>query len=96
VVNITSVRSPRSYLDKANGSARVGEWYFTLSGTSMATPIVSGIIAQILEDRPSLTPDTVKARLLATAEDRGLPANDQGRGYVNADRALLTDAPRYD
>jgi serine protease AprX len=95
-VNITSLRSPRSYLDKANGSARVGEWYFTLSGTSMATPIVSGIIAQILEDRPSLTPDTVKARLLATAEDRGLPANDQGRGYVNADRALLTDAPRYD
>ena len=41
--------------------------YFTLSGTSMATPVVSGAAALMIEKDPSLTPDTVKARLMKTA-----------------------------
>jgi serine protease AprX len=41
--------------------------YFTLSGTSMATPVVSGAVALMLQKEPSLTPDTVKARLMLTA-----------------------------
>ncbi|MGA2599815.1 MAG: S8 family peptidase [Bryobacteraceae bacterium] len=41
--------------------------YFRLSGTSMATPIVSGAAALMIEHDPTLTPDTVKARLMKTA-----------------------------
>jgi serine protease AprX len=41
--------------------------YFTLSGTSMATPMVSGAAALMIEKDPTLTPDTVKARLMQTA-----------------------------
>src|SRR5580704_4164940 len=41
--------------------------YFTLSGTSMATPVVSGAVALMLQKEPNLTPDTVKARLMKTA-----------------------------
>ncbi len=41
--------------------------YFTLSGTSMATPVVSGAVALMLQKEPYLTPDTVKARLMKTA-----------------------------
>ncbi len=41
--------------------------YFILSGTSMATPLVSGAVALMLQKTPSLTPDQVKARLLKTA-----------------------------
>jgi serine protease AprX len=41
--------------------------YFTLSGTSMATPQVSAAAALMLEQTPSLTPDQVKARLMFTA-----------------------------
>lgn len=41
--------------------------YFTLSGTSMATPVVSGAAALMIEKDPSLTPATVKARLMKTA-----------------------------
>src|SRR6202045_2240334 len=41
--------------------------YFRLSGTSMATPAVSGAVALMLEQNISLTPDQVKARLMKTA-----------------------------
>jgi serine protease AprX len=41
--------------------------YLVLSGTSMATPIVSGAVALLLQQSPSLTPDLVKARLMKTA-----------------------------
>ena len=41
--------------------------YFTLSGTSMATPVVSGAAAVLIQKNPSLTPDNVKARLMKTA-----------------------------
>jgi serine protease AprX len=41
--------------------------YFTLSGTSMATPVVSGAAALLIEQNPSITPDQVKARLMKTA-----------------------------
>eukprot|EP00731_Ephydatia_muelleri_P006318 Em0003g566a len=38
-----------------------------LSGTSMATPIVSGVAAMLLQREPSLTPADLKAKLVATA-----------------------------
>lgn len=41
--------------------------YFTLSGTSMAAPMVSGAAALLLQQNGSLTPDAVKARLMKTA-----------------------------
>src|SRR5260370_3298550 len=47
--------------------------YFTLSGTSMATPVVSGAAALLLQQYPNLTPDQVKARLMKTAS-KTLPA----------------------
>ena len=41
--------------------------YLMLSGTSMATPVVSGAAALLIQQHPSLTPDQVKARLMKTA-----------------------------
>jgi serine protease AprX len=41
--------------------------YMRLSGTSMATPVVSGTVALMLQKDPTLTPDTIKARLMKTA-----------------------------
>ena len=41
--------------------------YFRLSGTSMATPVVAGAAALLIQQHPSLTPDQVKARLMKTA-----------------------------
>ncbi len=49
------------------GSSSYSSTYFTLSGTSMATPVVSGAVALLLQQHSDLTPDQVKARLMKTA-----------------------------
>ena len=87
-VDIISLRAIGSTLDRQLPQNRVGEYYFRLSGTSMATPMVSGLAAILLQKRPDLSPDEVKAALTSTAEDRGLLARRQGTGYVQAMLAL--------
>ncbi|WP_047982815.1 S8 family serine peptidase [Ornithinibacillus californiensis] len=60
-------------------------FYTTMSGTSMATPHVAGIVALMLEANPSLTPDDVKSILMQTATDMpGYESWEVGAGYVNA------------
>ena len=58
--------------------------YLSLSGTSMAAPVVAGTVALMLEANPSLTPNAVKAILQYTAqtlEDESPLA--QGAGLLN-------------
>ena len=63
--------------------------YQHVDGTSMAAPIVSGVVAQMLEANPSLTPARVKEILLTTADPlNDAPAERQGAGAINAGRAI--------
>jgi serine protease AprX len=52
-----------SYSTNAKGASS----YFSLSGTSMATPVVSGAVALLLQKSAGLTPDQVKARLMKSS-----------------------------
>src|SRR5262249_11801648 len=61
--------------------------YVRLSGTSMATPIVSGAAALMIQKDSTLTPDIIKARMMKTAW-KGYPVNSwgydvRGMGYLS-------------
>jgi serine protease AprX len=57
---------PVGYYHDGNGK-RPSPNYFTLSGTSMATPVVSAAAALLIQRHPKLTPGQVKARLMKSA-----------------------------
>ncbi|QGQ48089.1 S8 family peptidase [Metabacillus sediminilitoris] len=94
-VNIISLRSPRSFLDKTNASARVDSNYFSLSGTSMATPICAGVVAQMLQMNPNQSPDDIKLQLINACEDIEQDPNAQGNGYVNAEKLLTMNVRQH-
>ena len=66
--------------------------YLGMSGTSMATPIVAGVVAQLYSANPDLSPDQVQDILTSTAvklPDGRLGGNTQGSGVINPEQALL-------
>ena len=76
-----------------------GGRYFEMSGTSQAAGVVSGVVALMLMQEPTLTPDEVKCRLMDSAQtafkDNGELAYSifqQGSGMVNAEAALTSIA----
>jgi serine protease AprX len=67
----------------------VAAHYQHVDGTSFAAPIVSSIVAQMIEANPRLTPGAIKNILISTADRiAGAPAIRQGFGVVNARRAV--------
>ena len=77
--NIISCSPP--YYGKTSG-------YTARSGTSMATPIVSGAAALFLNKYPDMTNEQVKYYFQSTATDLHLPRNQQGYGLLNIERLL--------
>ncbi len=69
--------------------------YRVETGTSFATPLVSGLVALMLQRYPSLTPAQVKARLEATADPPlgTIPDKQLGYGIVNPLQALTKPMP---
>lgn len=68
---------------------RVEGNYIGMPGTSTAAPIVAGVIAQMLEANPDLTPGQVKEILVQTASPLdAVPSEMQGAGVVEPEAAL--------
>ncbi len=62
----------------------VDDFYTAASGTSMATPHCTGVVALLLEAAPHLTPEEVKRLLMEHAVDLGVDPNAQGAGRGDA------------
>jgi serine protease AprX len=85
--SIVSLRAPGSAADIDFPSARVGDSQFKGSGTSQSSAVVTGAVALLLQQRPELTPDAVKAMLIQNAVR--LPRTDalgQGAGELHLNR----------
>ena len=95
-VAIESLTDPSSTLFLTKPAARIwgtvttaSQPYLSLTGTSMASPVVSGTIALMLQANPDLTPNLVKAILEYTAEARPeYDALTEGAGFLNARGAV--------
>jgi len=76
----------------ANGLGDGNRAVDVFGGTSMSAPIVAGVAALLLEEARSrgiaLSPADVKALLLASCTDLGLPPSAQGCGLVNATKLV--------
>jgi subtilisin family serine protease len=75
-------------------TAAPGGAYAFSSGTSLAAAHVSGAIALLLQARPHLTPEEIRAVLVSRARDLGAPGADSefGAGFADALAIVGSDA----
>jgi serine protease AprX len=67
--------------------------YLMLSGTSTSAPVGAGVAALMIGQDPTLSPDDVKVRMIATADPLpGATRFQQGAGLLDAAGALESDA----
>lgn len=91
--NIISCNISRYSAKAKNGDVKLSTYdapmmYTIKSGTSMATPVVSGAIALLLSAHPELTNREVKLRLRGCAVDMGQHWEKQGWGLLNVRKLL--------
>ena len=86
-VSILSTISATRNLDE---SQIIGDYYFAMSGTSMASPHAAGLAAIIKHYNPTYSPDQIEVVLKKGADDLGGDGLDSTFGYgrINSDRSL--------
>jgi serine protease AprX len=91
--HIVSVLAPGSYFASSCATCIVGNGqYIQTSGTSMAAPMISGLVADLLQIHPNWTPDQVKGALTNPAVTEN--SSFQEPNAVKA--ALVWDPPLAD
>ncbi|MGH9222501.1 MAG: S8 family peptidase [Acidimicrobiales bacterium] len=87
--HVVSLRAPGSSIDTLFPGT-MGPHYRRGSGTSMATGVVSGTVALMLQANPTWAPDRVKFALMGTARpDASSDPMAVGRGLIDAYAAAL-------
>jgi len=92
---IVSLSAPGSLLytlhpaNLLSGSLLLGtKPYLSLTGTSMAAPMVTGTVALMMQANPNLTPNLAKAIIEYTAQHYDYSALAQGAGFLNTEGAV--------
>ena len=92
--SLVSLRSPGSHINLTQPQGIVNSRFMRGSGTSQAAAVVSGAVALLLQQRPNLTPDQVKAILKRSATYlSSADAVAQGNGGLNLAAASNTSTP---
>lgn len=69
-------------------SCGISKTYTMLSGTSVATPMIAGLVCLMLENDETLSPDKIKNNLLKSCRPLGFEMNLEGFGMPNLDKLL--------
>ena len=95
--SVVSLRTPGSHADRGHPEGLVtgdsARRFFRGSGTSQATAIVSGAVALLLQQRPTLIPDQVKYLLKTTADRLPGATTAQGSGVIDIKAAFEAATP---
>lgn len=107
VIAVTATNDNDALFEGANRGAHVavaapgvdilspvpGGSYQTLTGTSMAAAVVSGVVALLIEADSGLGPKEIRAILTQSAIDLGAPGPDAdfGAGRIDAEAAVLAN-----
>ena len=90
--NVRGFVSQNSLLAEENGTSGI-------SGTSQATAVAAGVVALMIQQDPSLTPDEIKCRLMSSASQAKKQNGElafslfaQGAGLINAPAAINSTA----
>ena len=86
--HIESLRAPGSYADVDHPEGYVDQQRFLASGSSQAAAVAAGVAALLLDENPALTPDQVKAAMVASA----VPLAGAGESAVGAGVISAIDA----
>ena len=87
---ISATKTPVAKLnEKGHDEKVIDEHYKMVDGTSFSAPIVSSVVAQMLEANPKLTPSEVKRILIRTAKRvPDIAVDRQGWGAVQPKAAV--------
>ena len=93
-VGIVSLKVPGSAIAESYPTAAIASNFIRGSGTSQAAAVVSGAVALLLQQRPTMTPDQVKALLLNnTTALSNVSSGAQGKGELNLVKASAASVP---
>lgn len=92
--NLLNNNDPRiirnSIVQRARAAKYISPNYMHVDGTSFAAPIVSAVVAQLLQVNPELTPAMIRSLLFSTAKRiEGINPERQGFGVIQPRKALL-------
>jgi serine protease AprX len=94
--HIQSLRDPGSFIDQTYPGGMISDRFFRGSGSSEAAAVVSGALADMFQQRPSMTPDQAKALLIG--QGNSLPpfagfGPKQGQQAIRLDTVLSAPVP---
>src|SRR5439155_640266 len=94
--HLQSLRDPGSYLDQTYPGGVINARFFRGSGSSQAAAVVSGALALMFQQHPSMTPDQAKALLKGQANSLRNNAGfgpRQGQLAIRLDTVLSAPVP---